>query len=166
MTGINQLTFCNVRNEGVQELILVLPKKGLNLKLTLRSKILKGNTISARAANGAIYGVEDAMSAPIEIAPGYVFLAPANPIIGTYGIRENGKYATYVSMRPLNSSDLPGIRRGATAVAKIELPTLQTSQLTLKTKDGYYVTGTWSSGNYYKSRSVEDRDGVETVIFT
>ena len=87
------------------------------------------------------------MSAPIEIAPGYVFLAPANPIIGTYGIRENGKYATYVSMRPLNSSDLPGIRHGATAVAKIELPTLQTSQLTLKTKDGYYVTGTWSSGN-------------------
>ena len=127
---------------------------------------MKGNTISARAANGAIYGVEDAMSAPIEIAPGYVFLAPANPLIGTYGIRENGKYATYVSMRPLNSSDLPGIRRGATAVAKIELPTLQTSHLTLKTKDGYYVTGAWSSGNYYKSRSVEDRDGVETVIFT
>ena len=112
-----------------------------------RIKILKGNTIVALGDKGAIFGVEDVMSAPIEIAPGYVFLAPANPIIGTYGIRENGKYATYVSMRPLNSSDLPGIRRGATAVSEIELPTLQTSQLTLKTKDGYYVTGTWSSGN-------------------
>ena len=113
-----------------------------------RIKILKGNTISAKGDEGAVYGVEDVMSAPIEIAPGYVFLAPANPVIGTYGIMENGKYASYVSMKPLESLDKGGLRRGKTAVTNITLPTLSTAQLEPRTKDGYYITGgTWSSGN-------------------
>ena len=110
-------------------------------------KILEGNTITAAGNNGAIYCVEDEARMPIEIAPGYVFLAPKSPVIETYGIQVDDTYTSYVAMRPLKSSDSISIYHDDTEVSSIEVPTLGTAQLTLKYLDEYYVTGTWSSEN-------------------
>ena len=110
-------------------------------------RILSGNEIAASGNDGAMFGVEDAMSREIEIAPGYVFIEPANPVIGPYAIKENGQNAKYVNMRQLTPEDKGGLRRGKTAVSSITMPTQSLTQLELRTKDDNFVTGTWTSGN-------------------
>ena len=112
-----------------------------------RIKIQGGNTIHAEGTAGAIYGTEDVMSQKIEVAPGYVFHSPESPQIGPYGIMEKGKFATYVFMEPLKTTDKCGLYRANKAVTSITMPTKSLTQLELRTKDGYFVTGTWSSKN-------------------
>ena len=112
-----------------------------------RIKIQGGNTIHAEGTAGAIFGGEDVMSQKIEVAPGYVFHSPESPQIGPYGIMEKGKFATYVFMEPLKTTDKCGLYRANKAVTSITIPTKSLTQLELRTKDGYFVTGTWSSKN-------------------
>ena len=112
-----------------------------------RIKIQGGNTIHAEGTAGAIFGDEDAMSQKIEVAPGYVFHSPESPQIGPYGIMEKGKFATCVFMEPLKTTDKCGLYRANKAVTSITMPTKSLTQLELRTKDGYFVTGTWSSKN-------------------
>ena len=112
-----------------------------------RIKILSGNTIQAQGSDGAIFGYEDISSQKMEIAPGYVFLEPKSPTLGPYGIMENGQFATRVSMRPLKTTEKCGLYRANKPVSSITLPTNSLTQLELRTKDGYFATGTWASGN-------------------
>lgn len=109
--------------------------------------IQSGNTINAEGTEGAIYGYEDVMSKKIELAPGYVFLEPKSPTLGPYAIMKSGKLATRVSMRPLKTTDKCGLYRANKAVTSITMPTKSLTQLELRTKDGYFATGTWSSVN-------------------
>ena len=110
--------------------------------------IKKGNIIVAKGAKGAIFGTKSEVSKIMDVARGYVFVTPKSPTIGPYGIMENGKNATFVSIRPLENTDNVTFYRGNTPVSKITLPTLSTVQLEVKTKDGYFVSGAWVQKNY------------------